>query len=74
MISSLGNEVGRDWGVFFGKAVDVEASELLKYLIVGVSSLWLCDTNSSKCLVTTSRLTFLVLYHLNSVISVVRGP
>ena len=32
---------------------------LLKYLIVQVLSLWLCNTNSSKHLVTTLPLTFL---------------
>ena len=51
----------------------VEA-EVLKYLIVRVSSLWLCITNSSKHLVTCSCIVVLALYHLNSVVSVVRGP
>ena len=58
----------------FRSGGDKTRGGVLKYVIVRVSSLWLCDTNSSKRLVTTSRLTFLVLYHLNSVISVVRGP
>jgi hypothetical protein len=59
---------------FTGNGGSSSWRHVLKYLLVQVSSLWLCNTNSSKLLVTSLCHVVLVLYHLNSVVSVVHGP